>query len=85
MVFGVVVCVLQAAGKSRSLLTAFLVTHTSTVLPSHNKTVQKMFANILASRGIRVVSGKHVVAVRGRQIICDGCVCVCGPVSLCES
>jgi selenide,water dikinase len=62
---------LARVGRPVELVTAVLVTHTPAVLPSHNATVQRKFARLLAERGVKVYLGRHVTAVRGRFIVSD--------------
>jgi selenide,water dikinase len=61
----------RAAGKSPDLVKAVLITHTPTVLPSHNHIVRAKFKRILHDRGVVVYNKCHVVAVQGNMIVCE--------------
>lgn len=49
-----------------------LLTASDTVLPTHNRSVQKRFLHHLAARGVRLHTGRKVVEVRAGEAVCEG-------------
>lgn len=49
-----------------------LLTASGTVLPTHNRSVQKRFLRHLTARGVRLHTGRKVVEVRQGEAVCEG-------------
>lgn len=49
-----------------------LLTASGTVLPTHNRSVQKRFLRHLTERGVRLHAGRKVVEVREGEAVCEG-------------
>ena len=49
-----------------------LVSDTETILPSHNRSVQRRYTRLLGSRGVRVHLGQRVVEVRENEVALRG-------------